>query len=121
MCMFDSLHLVLNLSANCRCVITGNGNTSYSYLGRPWGPFGRVVFAFSWMDACIKPAGWNNWDKCDNERTACFYEYRYVKHISFDLIFSDFQLIGSRIIRPESSCSASLLNTSLGLLWSLFS
>ncbi|KAM0936755.1 putative pectinesterase [Dioscorea sansibarensis] len=59
-----------------RCVITGNGSASYSYLGRPWGPFGRVVFAYTWVDACIKPAGWHNWDKCENERTACFYEYR---------------------------------------------
>ncbi|XP_020100954.1 pectinesterase 31 [Ananas comosus] len=59
-----------------RCVITGNGSTSYMYLGRPWGPFGRVVFAYTWMDACIRPVGWNNWDKCENERSACFYEYR---------------------------------------------
>ncbi|KAJ6840060.1 pectinesterase 31 [Iris pallida] len=59
-----------------RCVISGNGGSSYSYLGRPWGPFGRVVFAYTWMDACIKPVGWHNWDKCENERSACFYEYR---------------------------------------------
>ncbi|OAY64891.1 Pectinesterase 31 [Ananas comosus] len=59
-----------------RCLITGNGSTSYMYLGRPWGPFGRVVFAYTWMDACIRPVGWNNWDKCENERSACFYEYR---------------------------------------------
>ncbi|KAM0033505.1 putative pectinesterase [Helianthus debilis subsp. tardiflorus] len=36
-----------------RCVITGNGGTQYSYLGRPWGPFGRVVFAYTYMDACV--------------------------------------------------------------------
>ncbi|KAL4197931.1 hypothetical protein AMTRI_Chr04g190720 [Amborella trichopoda] len=59
-----------------RCVITGNGGASYTHLGRPWGPFGRVVFAYTWMDACIKPVGWNNWNKAENERTACFYEYR---------------------------------------------
>lgn len=59
-----------------RCIITGNGGTSYAYLGRPWGPFGRVVFAYTWMDACIKPVGWHNWDKSENERSACFYEYR---------------------------------------------
>uniref|UniRef100_A0A0A8XNB2 pectinesterase n=1 Tax=Arundo donax TaxID=35708 RepID=A0A0A8XNB2_ARUDO len=46
------------------------------FLGRPWGPFGRVVFAYTFMDRCIKPAGWHNWDKSENERTACFYEYR---------------------------------------------
>ncbi|MFS7970882.1 putative pectinesterase [Helianthus anomalus] len=60
-----------------RCVITGNGGTQYSYLGRPWGPFGRVVFAYTYMDACIKHHGWNNWGKTENERSACFYEYKY--------------------------------------------
>ncbi|XP_057974234.1 pectinesterase 31 [Malania oleifera] len=59
-----------------RCVITGNGGTSYMHLGRPWGPFGRVVFAHTFMDVCIKSEGWNNWGKTENERTACFYEYR---------------------------------------------
>ncbi|KAJ4767558.1 Pectinesterase [Rhynchospora pubera] len=59
-----------------RCVITGNGGTGYSYLGRPWGPYARVVFAYTYIDACVKPHGWHNWDKAENERTACFYEYR---------------------------------------------
>ncbi|MBA0799515.1 hypothetical protein Gohar_010027, partial [Gossypium harknessii] len=57
------------------CVITGNGGSSYSYLGRPWGPFGRVVFAYTYMDQCIKHVGWHNWGKAENERSACFYEY----------------------------------------------
>uniref|UniRef100_A0A2C9WCH7 Pectinesterase n=1 Tax=Manihot esculenta TaxID=3983 RepID=A0A2C9WCH7_MANES len=59
-----------------RCVITGNGGNSYAYLGRPWGPFGRVLFAYTYMDQCINHAGWHNWDKTENEGTACFYEYR---------------------------------------------
>ncbi|MQL90636.1 hypothetical protein Taro_023239 [Colocasia esculenta] len=59
-----------------RCVITGNGNSAYSYLGRPWGPFARVVFAYTWLDPCIRPAGWHNWDKIENERNACFFQYR---------------------------------------------
>ncbi|XP_038891224.1 pectinesterase 31 [Benincasa hispida] len=59
-----------------RCVITGSGETSYVNLGRPWGPFARVVFAYTYMDACIKPTGWDNWGKTENERTACFYEYK---------------------------------------------
>ncbi|XP_058736371.1 pectinesterase 31-like [Vicia villosa] len=59
-----------------RCVITGNGGTSYAYLGRPWGPFGRVVFAYTYMDQCIRQVGWDNWGKVENERSACFYEYR---------------------------------------------
>ncbi|GLT56527.1 hypothetical protein SLA2020_295620 [Shorea laevis] len=59
-----------------RCVITGNGGASYMLLGRPWGPFGRVVFAYTYMDKCIKPEGWHNWGKAEYERSACFYEYR---------------------------------------------
>ncbi|GLJ51089.1 hypothetical protein SUGI_1087580 [Cryptomeria japonica] len=59
-----------------RCIITGSGGNCCMHLGRPWAPFGRVVFAYTWMDACIKPEGWNNWNKPENERSACFYEYR---------------------------------------------
>ncbi|KAF3563150.1 hypothetical protein DY000_02011069, partial [Brassica cretica] len=59
-----------------RCVITGNGESGYMYLGRPWRPFGRVVFAYTYMDACIRNVGWHNWGNEDNERSACFYEYR---------------------------------------------
>ncbi|KAJ3673823.1 hypothetical protein LUZ60_005815 [Juncus effusus] len=59
-----------------RCVITGNGGSSYSYLGRPWGPYARVVFLYTWIDKSIMQVGWHNWDKSENERTACFYEYK---------------------------------------------
>ncbi|CAA7395019.1 unnamed protein product [Spirodela intermedia] len=57
-----------------RCVITGNGSSAYASLGRPWGPFARVLYAYTWMDSCIKPAGWHNWDKPENERSACFFD-----------------------------------------------
>eukprot|EP01018_Ginkgo_biloba_P015948 Gb_02210 [translate_table: standard] len=59
-----------------RCVVTGNGKGSYAHLGRPWQPFARVVFAYTWMDGCIKPEGWHNWDSPQKEKTACFNEYR---------------------------------------------
>ncbi|KAH9311469.1 hypothetical protein KI387_026504, partial [Taxus chinensis] len=59
-----------------RCVITGNSNKGYACLGRPWQAFARVVFAYTWMDACIMPVGWHNWDSSEKEKTACFYEYR---------------------------------------------
>ncbi|KAG6543126.1 hypothetical protein Mapa_015375 [Marchantia paleacea] len=62
----------------CRCVITGNGDSKpYMHLGRPWGPHARVVFAYTHMDSCIFPSGWHNWNNTDNEKTACYYEYRY--------------------------------------------
>lgn len=60
------------------------------YLGRPWGPFGRVVFAFTYMDQCIRHVGWHNWGKVENERSACFYEYRY---LMFMHILNTFNLI----------------------------
>ncbi|CAN6283173.1 unnamed protein product [Urochloa humidicola] len=59
-----------------RCLVTGNGEAGYMFLGRPWGSFGRVVFAHTFMDQCIQPSGWHNWDKPENEQTVCFYEYR---------------------------------------------
>lgn len=60
-----------------RCTITGTGNESpYMHLGRPWGPHARVIFAYTWMDSCILPSGWNNWGNPENEKTACYYEYR---------------------------------------------
>ncbi|CAJ1975076.1 unnamed protein product [Sphenostylis stenocarpa] len=51
-----------------RCVVTGNGGTSYAYLGRPWRPFARVVFAFTFMDQCIKPAGCSGPGFCPSQR-----------------------------------------------------
>ncbi|KAL0717944.1 hypothetical protein Bca4012_067266 [Brassica carinata] len=54
-----------------RCVVTGNGQSGYMYLGRPWRPFGRVVFAYTYMDACIRNVGWHNWGNSENEGTAC--------------------------------------------------
>ncbi|XVF58317.1 hypothetical protein PTKIN_Ptkin07bG0056300 [Pterospermum kingtungense] len=75
-CRFLGWQDTLYLHHGRRCIITGDGGSSYSYLGRPWGPFGRVVFAYTYMDQCIKHVGWNNWGKPENERNACFYEYR---------------------------------------------
>eukprot|EP00249_Psilotum_nudum_P016608 c25903_g1_i1 orf=408-1382(+) len=61
-----------------RCVVTGIGTDSspYMYLGRPWAPHARVVFAYTWMGGCIVPVGWDNWKNPENEKTACYYEYR---------------------------------------------
>lgn len=60
-----------------RCIITGTGtSTPYMHLGRPWAPYARVLYAYTWMDGCIMPPGWNNWDNSENEKTASYYEYR---------------------------------------------
>lgn len=41
-----------------KCKVTGSGAL---YLGRAWGPFSRVVFAYTYMDNIIIPKGWYNW------------------------------------------------------------
>lgn len=45
------------------------------FLGRPWRPFARVVFMHTELPAGIAPAGWNNWGKEANEKTAWFGEF----------------------------------------------
>ena len=49
---------------NCR--VTGSGAL---YLGRAWGTFSRVVFAYTYMDNIIIPRGWYNWG--DPNREMC--------------------------------------------------
>ncbi|KAF5748534.1 pectinesterase 53 [Tripterygium wilfordii] len=41
-----------------KCKVTGSGAL---YLGRAWGAFSRVVFAYTYMDNIIIPKGWHNW------------------------------------------------------------
>lgn len=56
------------------CKITGTG-TNITDLGRPWRPNAAVVFLNTVMSDAIKPAGWNNWGKTENESTARYAEY----------------------------------------------
>jgi pectinesterase len=45
-------------------------------LGRPWRPFASVTYLHCEMGDHIKPEGWNNWGKAENEKTARYAEYR---------------------------------------------
>ncbi|MBP8304128.1 MAG: pectin esterase [Phycisphaerae bacterium] len=45
-------------------------------LGRPWRPYGSVAYIRCEMGDHIKPEGWNNWGKAENERTARYAEYK---------------------------------------------
>ncbi|KAE8721228.1 Pectinesterase 31 [Hibiscus syriacus] len=56
-----------------RCVITGKGEPGYA---ASMGPFARVLFAFTFIDKCIKTEGWNNREDSEKEKTVCFYEFR---------------------------------------------
>lgn len=57
------------------CKITGDGVATH-FLGRPWRPYANVVYINCSMDKSIKPEGWNNWGKTDNEKTAYYAEYK---------------------------------------------
>lgn len=43
------------------CKLTGVG-VGTSILGRPWGPYSRVVFALTYMSAAVSPRGWEDWN-----------------------------------------------------------
>lgn len=45
-------------------------------LGRPWRPHAAVAYIKCEMGDHIAPAGWNNWGKAENEKTARYSEYK---------------------------------------------
>ncbi|MFT3827411.1 MAG: pectinesterase family protein [Chitinophagaceae bacterium] len=58
---------------NCRLIAAEE--CKLQYLGRPWRPFAKVVFMNCEMDKHIRPEGWHNWGKKENEATAYYAEY----------------------------------------------
>ncbi|KAJ8441992.1 hypothetical protein Cgig2_020137 [Carnegiea gigantea] len=57
------------------CKITGVG-IGTALLGRPWGVYSRVIYAFTYMSSAISPQGWNNWGMVEKERTVLYGEYK---------------------------------------------
>lgn len=57
------------------CNITGDVQENTFYLGRPWRPYAKVVFLNCKLGQHIKPEGWHNWGKPENEKTAFYAEY----------------------------------------------
>ncbi|CAN1232181.1 Probable pectinesterase 53, partial [Linum perenne] len=55
------------------CKVTGSG---VLYLGRAWGPFSRVVFAYTYMDNIILPKGWYNCIDSGKCRTVYYGQYK---------------------------------------------
>ncbi|MQM01896.1 hypothetical protein Taro_034657 [Colocasia esculenta] len=55
------------------CKVTGSGAL---YLGRAWGTFSRVVFAYTYMDNIIMPKGWHNWGDPNREMTVFYGQYK---------------------------------------------
>ena len=58
------------------CTLTSNSPPGSVILGRPWRPFAKTVFIRCKMGEHIKPEGWNNWGKSENELTAYYAEYK---------------------------------------------
>lgn len=54
---------------------TGVENGSV-WLSRPWRPYAKAVFIRCEMGCHIKPEGWHNWGKTENEQTAYYAEYQ---------------------------------------------
>lgn len=57
------------------CKLTAAPGVDKVYLGRPWRPYASTVFIDCEMGKHICPAGWHNWGKADNEKTARYAEY----------------------------------------------
>ncbi|KAH9662869.1 Pectinesterase [Citrus sinensis] len=56
-----------------KCKVTGSGAL---YLGRAWGTFSRVVFAYTYMDKIITPRGWYDWGDKNREMTVFYGQYK---------------------------------------------
>jgi pectinesterase len=59
-----------------RCRMTADTGVTKVFLGRPWRPYGAVIFADCVLDNHILPQGWHNWNKPENEQTARYAEYK---------------------------------------------
>ena len=57
-----------------RCRFTPESAAWKTYLARPWQPYGSMIVMNCALPATIRPEGWHNWDKPDNEKTARFAE-----------------------------------------------
>ncbi len=58
------------------CRVTAAPEVKRTYLGRPWRSFAAIAFLRTELPAQIDPAGWHNWDKVENEKTARYAEYK---------------------------------------------
>ncbi|TLM87890.1 pectinesterase family protein [Hymenobacter jeollabukensis] len=59
-----------------RCKVVGDVPEDSYFLGRPWKPYGKIVFLNSELGAMIKPKGWDHWGKETNKQDAFFAEFK---------------------------------------------
>lgn len=57
------------------CKLIADPSATKCFLGRPWRPNARTVFIRTEMGNHIVPAGWNNWNNSENEKTVLYAEY----------------------------------------------
>lgn len=63
------------------CKITGLvGGT---VLGRPWGPYSRVIFAQTFMSDTVSPQGWLDWDDPSKQRCTLYPKAPYFFYFYF--------------------------------------
>ncbi|CAN0909151.1 Putative pectinesterase 11 [Linum grandiflorum] len=55
------------------CKVTGVGAT---LLGRAWGSYSRVVYAYSYLASNVLPIGWSDWGDKSKQRTVFYGEYK---------------------------------------------
>jgi pectinesterase len=56
------------------CRLTAEPNVKSVFLGRPWRAYSRVVYIDCWMGGHIRPEGWSNWGRAENEKTTWYAE-----------------------------------------------
>ena len=57
------------------CRLTGAAGPHTVYLGRPWRDFAKAAFINCSMGEHIIPAGWDNWDLPEREKTVNYCEF----------------------------------------------
>lgn len=57
------------------CQVDAIDGITEIYLGRPWRPYGMTLFMNCQLPKEIRPTGWHNWGKTENEATARYMEY----------------------------------------------
>lgn len=57
------------------CKIIADEGVTKCYLGRPWRPYAYTLFMNCELGRHIRPEGWHNWGKAENEKTARYIEY----------------------------------------------
>jgi len=57
------------------CKLIASDECKQEYLGRPWRAYAKVVFINCELGKHIRPEGWHNWNKKENESTAYYAEY----------------------------------------------